>query len=747
MATTVVNVGPINGANGTSGSSPLPGTKGTAATYNLNGMVNADSYNITATGGNGGNGGNNTGPANGNGGKGGDGAASTIGVNGTIFKPLGPNFDLIGTAIGGNGGLGGTGFGTGLAGANGNGGDATIAFNGNIINASTALGHILLDAVAESGTGVKYGNASATLNGNIVNANNVAGTDVQLLATALANGPDNTANNGNTAFGTKTATVNGNILNGYINNASIFADAYLSNATATINGNILNSKSNGSGIVALEATGQKININGNILNLGKQELDLTLNELGPTYNAVVSGNIFNGTGSNKLVLTNGFNPGPAPGTDTAVVNLATGTFTLNGNSNIINKFGSIALNGNIQGNFIGTSGNNVLDASGDTTTGTIIFQGNGGTDTIKGGPNALNVTYFAGAEWQYATANLTSVIGGPAGNTSNDTLSGIQRLKFLSPSHVSDINNDGYGDLIFQNTITSSVEFQLQPGGPDVTLTPPGITGTWSAIGTGQFTADTDRKAGLLLQDTSTGNLEVLTGIDPVTGAYTATALSTQPGSTNWKAITAGDFNGDAASDVLLQNSATGAVEIMFLDTKFGEPVGQVDAVSAVTTPGANWNAISSGDFNGDGNSDILWQNSTTGAVDISLMTGATGSPTAIGSATGFAVVGSGDFNGDGKSDILLRNNTTGDAQIWLMNGTSQIGAPINVAGPGAGWTLMGAEDVNKDGFSDLLWQNTLTGQVDAQEMTTGATPLGGLINLGTPLAGAFKLVASTGGG
>jgi hypothetical protein len=38
--------------------------------------------------------------------------------------------------------------------------------------------------------------------------------------------------------------------------------------------------------------------------------------------------------------------------------------------------------------------------------------------------------------------------------------------------------------------------------------------------------------------------------------------------------------------------------------------------------PGSSWRAIGTGDFNGDGYSDILWQNPTSGQVEIWEMTG-----------------------------------------------------------------------------------------------------------------------------
>ena len=86
-----------------------------------------------------------------------------------------------------------------------------------------------------------------------------------------------------------------------------------------------------------------------------------------------------------------------------------------------------------------------------------------------------------------------------------------------------------------------------------------------------------------------------------------------------------------------------------------------------------SWAIAGTGDFNADGKSDILWHNSN-GDTSIWLMT-ASGTQVQVLSTTDLGVVPTswnvavtGDFNGDGKSDILWRN-TNGDTSIWFMNG------------------------------------------------------------------------------
>ena len=143
-----------------------------------------------------------------------------------------------------------------------------------------------------------------------------------------------------------------------------------------------------------------------------------------------------------------------------------------------------------------------------------------------------------------------------------------------------------------------------------------------------------------------------------------------------------GDFNGDGTSDILWRNTSSGEVDMWFINNgqhAGGTGVGFVPSV---------WQIAGTGDFNGDGTSDILFRNTSTGEVDNWLIQNGHFSG---GANLGFVssdtrVVGTGDYNGDSKADILLQK-TDGTPQIWTVNatGTSVI-ATTTLANPGQNW-------------------------------------------------------------
>uniref|UniRef100_UPI0035CBF547 FG-GAP repeat domain-containing protein n=1 Tax=uncultured Nostoc sp. TaxID=340711 RepID=UPI0035CBF547 len=77
-------------------------------------------------------------------------------------------------------------------------------------------------------------------------------------------------------------------------------------------------------------------------------------------------------------------------------------------------------------------------------------------------------------------------------------------------------------------------------------------------------------------------------------------------------------------------------------------------------------------DFNGDGKTDKVWVDSTTGEIIIRLMDGT--NVLEQGSLGNFDISAYdykiADFNADGKTDFLLRNKTTGENSIALIDGT-----------------------------------------------------------------------------
>jgi len=186
-----------------------------------------------------------------------------------------------------------------------------------------------------------------------------------------------------------------------------------------------------------------------------------------------------------------------------------------------------------------------------------------------------------------------------------------------------------------------------------------------------------------------------------------------------WNVAGISDFNGDNNADILWRN-VSGALVDWSMNGSAITSGNFLTLNGQVIAPDATWSIAGTGDFNGNGNADILWRQSASGALAIWDMNGATiNTSTAItsnGAAirpdASWSIAGIGDFDGDGNADLLWRQGSTGTLALWLMNG-STISASVTPSfdgtaiSPDQSWSIVQVSDFNGDGMSDILWRNT----------------------------------------
>ena len=252
-----------------------------------------------------------------------------------------------------------------------------------------------------------------------------------------------------------------------------------------------------------------------------------------------------------------------------------------------------------------------------------------------------------------------------------------------APSYPRDVTGDGLADVV-----------AIEAAGGALRVYPTTGTGGWKAVirsGSGWTgyakvltagTWDDDTISDVIVQDSS-GKLFLRSG----TGAGTfGTAVQIGAGwSMHDLVFPVGDFDGDGLTDLIARRGDG----ILFLYSGNGRGGFASGAGRAIGTGWETFSAVfSPGDFDGDGIPDVMAR-ATDGTVYLYRGNGVGGwNLPRTTAATGWqqytALTSPGDFTGDGKADVLAR---TADSKLWVVpgDGNGAVGARSLV---GNGWNI-----------------------------------------------------------
>ena len=372
-----------------------------------------------------------------------------------------------------------------------------------------------------------------------------------------------------------------------------------------------------------------------------------------------------------------------------------------------------------------------------TTTLTLTSAGSPVTSVTPGTVVNLTAAVMAGAspvtagQVNFCDATASYCTGAHIVGTATLTSSGAATFKFVpgpgTYNYQAEHVMDGLGVVSTSSPVsltegpapapvysdTTSIAYPSGlPGDYSLTATVVGVGG--SAVPTGNVsfldTSFSNTLLGSAALGSATSGMGWEIGQTPEVGG---TAAATQ---------VAGDFNGDGIPDLaLLWTDSTNTSNVTVFLGK-GDGTFTTGPTTQSSVPGQIYSFMISGDFNGDGKTDLALLNyaccATSSAVTTFLGNGdgtfAVSAPSPIvnpGQGGGDYIAGSmvaADFNGDGKEDLAVVGNyiSQGGLAILLGNGDGTFTQANLNLNPNADYGLVATGDFNGDGIPDLIATN-----------------------------------------
>ncbi|WP_433969551.1 FG-GAP-like repeat-containing protein [Tunturiibacter gelidiferens] len=288
----------------------------------------------------------------------------------------------------------------------------------------------------------------------------------------------------------------------------------------------------------------------------------------------------------------------------------------------------------------------------------------------------------------------------------------------VGPIVAGDFNEDGKQDLIVGTVAGLQADILLTGNGDGTFTQQQALPNSFGFLGAA--VADINHDSHLDLIAGGNGPLYVYLGDGH--GGFSLQPFANQPPNDIFFGIVAGDFNNDKKDD-FIATGFTGNSLLYFSgngDGSFASP--STLKTSNIFRP----QFLTSADFNGDGNRDLLVGSANIASVifgngngtfqlsDSQAVILATPPPISQTPASAPPVVGAADMDGDGKIDAVVADSSSASLSVFLNNGTGTFPqtAPDFTAAQPAGSNQLQLADLNGDGLPDIIVTNYLTQNV-----------------------------------
>jgi len=364
----------------------------------------------------------------------------------------------------------------------------------------------------------------------------------------------------------------------------------------------------------------------------------------------------------------------------------------------------------------------ILDGSATLSDNDYQLPAGGRTGTVtfnKGDAKQSIVVQVNGDKKLEGNETFTLKLSNPT-NSASFTPGGDQAIGSILNDDIADPGNnislDSLNDLLWRNPTTGeTVLWQTNLGPTTKTFNAGSLRSynspEWRYYGSADFDGDGDTDP--LWHNTQTGELHIwkMNGsvVESVITDVLPSTLSGGRVAAEWSVKDISDYNQDGTPDLIWYNSRTGAVDYWAMNGLRFLSGGTVQVVSDL-----NWKIEAIANFSGDAQKTLFWRNQQTGRMALWRMAGGQ-----ISSASylnfslpdlTWQVATTADLNGDGTSDLVWQNRATNAISVWYMNRNGFI-SDTALQNPGEGYRVKASGDFNQDGVTDLLLQNSLTEQ------------------------------------